>query len=56
MDFNVSVTLVSFLLFVMLASKQAYGLFKKVSDDQHVSLLLRGLVFAALMQVIQGFL
>ena len=56
MDFNVSVTLVSFLLFVMLASKQAYGLFKKVSDDQNISLVVRGLVFAVLMHVVQGFL
>jgi hypothetical protein len=56
MDPKVSVTLVSFLLFVLLASKQAYGLFKKVSDDQTVSLVVRGLVLAVLMQVIQGFL
>jgi hypothetical protein len=56
MDHTVSVTLVSFLLFVMLASKQAYGLFKKVSDDQNVSLLVRGVVFALLMHVVQGFL
>jgi succinate dehydrogenase/fumarate reductase cytochrome b subunit len=56
MDFNLSVTLVSFLLFVMLASKQAYDLFKKVSSDQNVSLLVRGVVFALLMHVVQGFL
>jgi hypothetical protein len=56
MDSAVSLTLVSFLLFVMLASKQAYGLFKKVSEDQNVSLLVRGLVFAVLLHVVQGFL
>jgi len=56
MDSTVSVTLVSFLLFVLLASRQAYGLFKKVSDDQNVSLVVRGLVFAVLMHVVQSFL
>lgn len=57
MDFRVSCTLVSVVMFVLLASKQAYSMIKKqgVTDDNQ-SLAIRAILFALLTHVVCSML
>jgi hypothetical protein len=50
MDYRVSCTLTAVVLFIVLASNQSYHLVKKmVKVDDNLSLVLRALVFGAIM-------
>jgi hypothetical protein len=56
MDFKSNLTLVATLLFLLLASKPAFTMVAKVTDNQNMSLVIRALLFALLFHMVQGSL
>lgn len=56
MDYKTNLTLVATLLFLLLASKPAFTMVTKVTDNQNASLVVRALLFAMLFFMVQGSL